>query len=302
MKQPPFKDFKFWRSKKKDTWEEVELPCPPLETHVADSHAHITHRSDPQWELERALHHKVSLIANIVDPIDDGFDCVNLVDNLAIPSGLKVVHLIGVHPHNADHYTDKIEREIEENLSRSNVVAVGEIGLDYYYDMSDRDAQRTVFIQQMRLAQKYDMPVALHLRSSAGKGCTNAHDEALQILEDLEVDFSKILLHCCTLPKDALMPWVEKDAYIAYGGAITFNGSDDIREGMRMVPDNRILFETDSPYMTPHPMRGVNCTPSHVIFTAAAIAEQRAKQPGTERKAFLEQVFQNTLNIYRINV
>lgn len=214
----------------------------------------------------------------------------------------KVRIATGVHPHNARLYDVGMEDMLLERLADSRVVALGEIGLDYHYDLSPRDVQRNVFKRQIELAQRLGLPICLHLRGGEDPVADNAHKQAFDILKEHDALGPRTLLHCCTLSPDELAPWVDAGCYIAFGGAVTFKNADAAREGVRMVPESRLLFETDSPYMTPEPMRGATCTPAHIIFTAAAIAEMRGLTPGHERERFLKQVHDNTLSFYGVGL
>ena len=151
-----------------------------------------------------------------------------------------------------------------------------------------------MFRRQIELAKQANLPIALHLRGGEDPARDNAHREALEILQEAGFPERGTLLHCCSLPPDELQPWIGADCYIAYGGAITFKNADAAREGARLVPTGSLLLETDSPYMTPEPMRGAACTPAHTIFTAAALAEIRGIAPGPAREAFLRQLHANT--------
>ena len=305
---PAEQDYKFYQKRKHEKWREVPPPEPALETLVADSHAHIHSLRDPAWELIRCAANGVGYVCTFVDPSEDGsrpFDELCQwqekyqeynTDGAACPT---VSIAVGVHPHNAKLYDEAIESELISRLADPRVVALGEVGLDYHYDLSPRDVQRRVFRRQLAIAKEVGLPVALHLRGGKDPQADNAHREAFEILQDEGFPEHGTLLHCCALPPDELRPWIEADCYIAYGGAITFKSADAAREGARLVPEDRLLFETDSPYMTPEPMRGTKCTPAHVIFTAAALAEIRGVQPGPEREAFLKQVYANTLSFYR---
>lgn len=192
---------------------------------------------------------------------------------------------VGCHPHNAKFYNDGLEADLRALLMDPRVSALGEIGLDYHYDFSPRDDQRDAFRRQIRLAKECGLPIALHLRE--------AHDEALAIMREEGFPEAGTLLHCFNLDWATLEPWVEADCYVAFGGALTFKNADDTREAAARVPANRLLTETDAPYMTPEPMRGITCLPDHVLFTAACLAEVRGCEPGTAREAFLAQLMDN---------
>lgn len=299
LKLPPERDFGFYQRHKHDKWREVAPPGPPLEAPVADSHAHIHMLPDPAWELARCAANGVDFVCEICDPSEDGARPFDELDAWRADADVEVRIAVGVHPHNAKHYTDAVERELVRRLSDSRVAALGEIGLDYHYDLSPRDVQREVFVRQIHLAQEAGLPIALHLRGGLDAQADNAHREAFEILHEHDTLGPTTLLHCCTLPPDELLPWVEAGCYVAYGGALTFKAADAAREGARFVPENRLLLETDSPYMTPEPMRGAACTPAHVIFTAAVLAEVRGKTPGPDRQRFLEQIHANTQAFYR---
>lgn len=192
---------------------------------------------------------------------------------------------VGVHPHNARKFTPELQGRLYDLMADPRVNAVGEIGLDYHYDLSPRPVQRDVFREQLRMAHEAELPVALHIRE--------AHQEALQILEQEGFPKAGVLLHCCGLGTRELQPWIDAGCYIAYGGVVTFSNSDEVRDGAKLVPLDRLLTETDAPYMTPVPLRGVDCQPDHVLLTAEYLADLRGAAPGPERQAFLEQLRAN---------
>ena len=191
----------------------------------------------------------------------------------------------GCHPHNAKRYDDALEALLRERLRDPRVCAIGEIGLDFHYDFSPRDDQRQAFRRQVRLAHELGLPVILHVRE--------AHDEALALMREEGFPEAGVLLHCYNLDAATLAPWVEAGCYVAFGGPLTFKKADEVREAAQLVPIDRLLTETDAPYMTPEPMRGMTCGPEHVIFTAERLAEVRGCAPGGEREAFLAQLMEN---------
>ena len=214
----------------------------------------------------------------------DGSDTESAKDapSLALP---EVRFAIGCHPHNAKHYDRTLEEKLIERAHDPRVCAIGEIGLDYHYDFSPREDQQRVFRAQLRVAHQLGLPVVLHLRE--------AHDEALAIMCEEGFPQAGVLLHCFNLDEVVLAPWVEAGCYIAFGGPLTFKSTDEVRAAARCVPLDRLLTETDSPYMTPEPMRGMACEPAHTIFTAAQLANVRDCAPGQARKEFLAQLFHN---------
>lgn len=192
---------------------------------------------------------------------------------------------VGCHPHNAKHYDDALEATLRERLADPRVSAVGEIGLDYHYDLSPRSDQREAFRRQIRVAKEAGLPVALHVRE--------AHDEAFAILQEEGFPEAGTLLHCFNLDWEVLEPWVEAGCYVAFGGPLTFKKADEVRDAAARVPLNRLLTETDAPYMTPEPMRGMRCGPEHVIFTAERLAEVRGFERGHAREEFLRELMAN---------
>ncbi len=316
LKMPPQRDLGFYQRKKHDKWREVAAPSPALEAPVADSHAHLHMMSDPAWELVRCAANGVNLVSSVADPSED--DMAQVLDIADIPGRYRnnpgeylsatdedlleragesgkiadVLLTVGVHPHNARLYSDELERQLVGYLIDPRVRVLGEIGLDYHYDFSPREAQRDVFRRQIQLAHELQMPIALHLRS--GEEANDAHREAFEILQEEGFPRAGTLLHCCALSPDELQPWIDAGCYIAYGGAVTFKNADEARAGARIVPADQLLLETDAPYMTPEPMRGAACTPAHVIFTAQDLSETRGEQPGESRRDFLQQIRRNT--------
>lgn len=307
------RDFGFYQYRKHDNWCAVPAPEPALEGPVADSHAHVHSLPDPAWELLRCAANGVRFICEFCDPSDDVLAipddmrawrekaCEEMAlnglvsDESACVPELRIA--AGVHPHNANLYNDEIERQLLAWLAAPETTVLGEIGLDFHYDLSPHDVQREVFRRQIQLAKELDLPVSLHLRGGKDPQVNNAHAEAFAILQEVGFPSRGTILHCCALPPDELAPWIEADCYVAYGGALTFKSSDSAREGARLVPENRLLLETDSPYMAPEPMRGTTCTPAHVIFTAARLAEVRDIAPGPDRERFLARLFDNTTQL-----
>lgn len=192
---------------------------------------------------------------------------------------------MGCHPHNAKHYDDALELKLRELLVDPRVSAVGEIGLDYHYDFSPREDQRTAFRRQIRVAKEAGLPLVLHVRE--------AHDDAFAILQDEGFPEAGTLLHCFNLDWAELERWVDAGCYVAFGGPLTFKKADEVRDAAARVPQDRLLTETDAPYMTPEPLRGAVCGPEHVVFTAEKLCEVHGLSRGEEREAFLNALMAN---------
>ncbi len=201
-----------------------------------------------------------------------------------------VCFAVGCHPHNAKDFNDVAAQRLREILNNPRVRAIGEIGLDFHYDFSPRPVQENVFRQQLRLAHELNFPVVLHIRE--------AHTQALHILKEEGFPAAGTLLHCFNLGQKELEPWLEYDCYIGLGGPVTFKKSSEVREAVKMVPLNRLVTETDAPYMTPEPMRGITCLPDHVIFTADKLAQVRGCITAQDRRTFFEALYDNARTFY----
>ena len=296
-----YEDTLFRLRKKKGEVKVVDAPDPAIEAPIADAHTHLG-PGDAPLVLARAAAHGVDFICTIATATDD-LDIVYAQletwradgrDVLArIAPGVADVPRVriaaGCHPHDARKFTSEVKERLTEVLHDPRTCAVGEIGLDYYYNNSDPDAQRRVFREQIRMAHEAGLPVQLHLR--------DAHAEAFQILEEEGFPAAGVMLHCCSLPPEELRPWIEAGCYISYGGAITFGRSDDARAAAALVPTNRVVTETDAPYMTPVPLRGSKCESAHTVFTAAKLAEVFCCEPGEERRALLQRFHDNAIDL-----
>ena len=174
----------------------------------------------------------------------------------------------GVHPHDAQYWTEATAEALRAVASHPRLVAIGEIGLDFHYDSSPRDEQRQVLRLQIRLALELGKPIVIHDRESAG--------ETLQILkEERAFQGAGVLYHCFTGSRADMEQIVGEGGYISIPGIVTFKNAGEMREVARAVPADRYLIETDSPYLTPVPHRGQRNEPMRVGLVAAAVAAAR---------------------------
>lgn len=174
---------------------------------------------------------------------------------------------LGIHPHNANIYNDELEAALIENLKHPSIVALGEIGLDYHYDNSPRDLQKSVFARQIKLAVKLNLPIVIHTRE--------AEDDTIEVIkENMPKDY-KFHIHCYTdtwkLPEFVLANY--PNAFFGFTGVLTFPKSNDIREVCAKIPMERLLSETDGPYMAPVPFRGKKANPGHIPTIIRKVAE-----------------------------
>jgi TatD DNase family protein len=175
---------------------------------------------------------------------------------------------VGVHPHDAKLYDDAAEENLINLIKSSQkVIAWGEIGLDFYYDHSPRDVQRTVFIRQIRAAQRLNLPIIIHSR--------DANDETVEILtrECAGADFRGGIMHCFGGTAAMAERLLKIGFLISFAGNVTFKKADDLRAAARVVPLERLLIETDCPFLTPIPFRGKRNEPAFVVHTARFLAD-----------------------------
>ena len=176
----------------------------------------------------------------------------------------------GIHPHEAeDAPADAIE-QLRTLLAHPRVVALGEIGLDYHYDFSPRGVQQALFEQQLALAKELNIPVVIHDRE--------AHEDTLRLLKRYR---PQGVVHCFSGSAEMAEEILKLGMYIGLGGAVTFKNARKPVEVAAMVPADRLVLETDAPYMTPVPLRGQRCHSGHIRYTAEAIAAVRGEAPQT---------------------
>jgi TatD DNase family protein len=228
---------------------------------VIDTHAHLDALDDPAGAVTRARDAGVSRILSV------GTDPRSWDRTLALAEENEgVFAIVGLHPHEAG--TDVDFEELERFTSHDKVVAVGEIGLDYYRDYAPHDAQSKRFILQLGLAKRVGLPVVIHNRS--------ADDDTVAILR--QWFDGTVVLHCFSSPA-VLGAALEDDWYVSFAGNVTYKNAEDLREAARQVPRERLLVETDCPYLSPQPVRGKTNEPGHVVYTVAALADARGEDP-----------------------
>jgi TatD DNase family protein len=225
---------------------------------VIDTHAHLDALDDPAGAVARACAAGVDRIVAVGSGLASARTTVEIAER---EDG--VFAAVGIHPHQA---ADGESLEDLAGLVDENVVAVGEIGLDFYRDYAPRDDQRRVFADQLRLAAELGKAVIVHSRA--------ADEETAVMLADFE---GAVVLHCFSSP--SLLPVaVERGYYISFAGNVTYPKAAELREAAAQVPPERILAETDCPYLAPQPVRGKTNEPAYVVHTVAALADTRREE------------------------
>ncbi|HYJ45583.1 MAG TPA: TatD family hydrolase [Pyrinomonadaceae bacterium] len=235
-----------------------------------DSHAHIDgeeYDEDRDEVVERAREAGVRAILNVGtgDPHSGAFE--RAVEVAERYEGIYAA--VGVHPHDARLFDEAAARRINNLIERSRrIIAWGEIGLDYHYDNSPRDVQRDCFRKQLRMAREADLPVIVHSRE--------ADRETVEILsEELAGDRRCGVMHCFGGSLEMMEALVERGFMISFAGNVTFKKAENLREVARHVPLERLLIETDCPYLTPVPFRGKRNEPARVVEVARCLGEVR---------------------------
>lgn len=185
---------------------------------------------------------------------------------------------------------DEIKKMTKENLESNNpkVVAIGEIGLDYYWNKENKDLQKLAFIEQIKLANELNLPIVIHTREAVM--------DTLQILKENPVK-NKGMFHCCPLNRELVKEGLKLDFYISFCGPVTFKNSKNANEIISMVPNDKMLIETDSPYLSPEPLRGKRNDPRNVRYTAQKVAD--VKQLSIEEVS--EITYNNAEKLFKIN-
>ena len=193
----------------------------------------------------------------------------------------------GVHPHDAKSVDAEQLAVIEHLAQHPKCVAVGEIGLDYHYDFSPRDVQRRAFAEQLALADQLAATIVVHTRE--------AIDDTLAVLAESGVDGGRVVFHSCTESPDGVTRMLELGAMVSFSGIVTFKNADSLRQAAAIVPDDRLLIETDAPYLSPEPVRKIKTNePAHVVHVATCLANVR----GTTPEALADQTTANAVRFF----
>ena len=231
---------------------------------LADSHAHIDDErfdADREEVVARALAAGVSLIVNI------GADMASSTRSVALAEKYPGIYAaVGMHPHDSQAMQEADYRQLERWTTHPKVVAIGEIGLDYHYDLSPRPVQKEVFLRQLDLARKTGKPFIIHERE--------AHADMMDIIRNAARGLNGVF-HCFSGSVETAREYLKMGFYISVAGPVTFPKSVKTKEVAKAVPLDRLLVETDSPYLTPQPFRGKRNEPAYVRLVAEEIANLR---------------------------
>jgi TatD DNase family protein len=237
---------------------------------LVDSHCHLNYEGlvERQGEvLENARARGVTGFLNISTRQREWDDIISVAEREP-----DVWASVGVHPHEADAHPDLGASALIEAAEHARVIAIGECGLDYYYDKSDRAAQRERFEAHIDAARETGLPLVVHTRE--------AEEDTAQILERaVKAGSVTGVLHCFTGSAELARKGLDLGFYVSLSGIVTFKNAADLQETAKWLPSNQMLVETDSPFLAPVPHRGQKCEPAFVADTASFVAELRGEDP-----------------------
>lgn len=253
-----------------------------------DTHAHLNDvqfAEDRKLVIQRAWDEGVRLIVNV------GFNRATIEDTLQLVNEHAFMYAaLGWHPHDVKDLTDDtfhwMEKQIREH---PKVVAIGEMGLDYHWDNSPRDLQKQVFRRQIRLAKQLAKPIIIHDR--------DAHEDVLRILQEERAEEVGGIMHCFGGDVHMAQACLDMNFYISFGGPITFKNAALPKEVARHIPLDRLLIETDSPYLAPHPHRGKRNESCYVALVAQALADIKE----VEYETLCRRTFENGQRLFGVH-
>lgn len=251
---------------------------------MIDTHSHINMIKSwtPDEIVLNAINNGVDRIivpSAHPDDIDDVMELIDKYDN--------VYGMLGIHPTECQNWTDDLSEKIKELSKHKKIIAIGEIGLDYYWDKSNIDAQKELFIKQIKLANELNLPIAVHDRE--------AHKDTMDILAEYNKN-SKVIMHCFSGSIELAKECIKRGYYIALGGVVTFKNAVKTKEVAQNIPLEYLLLETDAPYLTPVPYRGEENQPAYTRY----VAEEIAKLTGKSLDEIDEITTKNTEKVFNI--
>jgi TatD DNase family protein len=232
---------------------------------LVDSHAHIQGK-EYAGETEAVLERAHAAGVEKIIAVGGAGDMSSNTEAIALAERYESVYAtVGMHPHDAKDVSQDDLDKLRELAARAKVVAIGETGLDYYYDHSPREVQRQVFTRFIRMARETGLPIVVHERDAA--------TDVADLLREVGGGRLRGVIHCFTGDERAAREYLDLGFCISFSGIITFKNAQALRDVVRQVPLERLLVETDSPYLTPVPHRGKRNEPAYVRFVAQTLAE-----------------------------
>ncbi|MCZ6469204.1 MAG: TatD family hydrolase [Candidatus Dadabacteria bacterium] len=229
---------------------------------LIDSHAHLVSLENLPEVLQRAQENNINKIVSISSDIPSTEATISLAEEYDY-----IFATTGVHPHSADQMSEEVLMGIDHFAENDKVVAIGETGLDYFYMNSEKEVQIDSFTEHIRLGKKHNLPIIIHVR--------NADQDMIEILTKESAADTPGVIHCFTGDYDTAKKYLDLGFYISFSGIVTYKRSEELREAAKKIPKDKILIETDSPYLAPVPHRGKPNEPSYVKHVAETISNVR---------------------------
>ncbi len=251
---------------------------------LIDSHAHLTDEAfdnDRSFIIKDLSNFHVDALINPGCNLEDSARAVELASKYE-----NFYAQVGIHPSDIDDLDKDYLEKLEEMARSKKVVAIGEIGLDYYWRDDNKELQKKVFIDQLNLARKIGLPVVIHTRE--------ASFDVYEILKDY--GDLKVQIHCFSEDLDLLEKYMDLGFFISIGGVVSFNTGENEKNAAKKVPLDRLMLETDSPYLTPEPYRGLRNDPRRIIEVAKVIADIR----GMKLKTLIKHTKKNTEGFFNL--
>ena len=218
-----------------------------------DTHVHLN--SEQYSNVEEIINN--ALNNNVKKMVVVGYDLKSSIKAVSIANEYDFVYAaVGVHPSEIRKMNEDDFEKIEKLLTNKKVVAIGEIGLDYYWDKDNKEKQKEIFIKQIKLANKYNLPIVIHSRDAAL--------DTYEILKENKKYYEKGIMHCYSYSLDLAKEFIKLNFYLAFGGALTFLNAKQNKEVVKEIDIEYLLIETDAPYLTPHPFRGKQNEPKYI--------------------------------------
>ncbi len=252
---------------------------------LIDSHCHLNYPGlveDEAGVVARAREAGVSAMVSIATRLSEWDAVIAGAERHA-----EVFATVGVHPHEADLHPDMDTARLVEAARHARVVGIGETGLDYYYDKSDRERQRASFRAHIAASRETGLPLIVHTRDAEA-------DTAAILAEEMGQGGFPMVIHCFTASRELAEICLGLGAYISLSGIVTFKNAKDLQEVAKMIPEERLLVETDAPFLAPVPVRGKVCEPAYVAHTAHFVAGLR----GVEAEELMQTTAANTLRLF----
>lgn len=254
-----------------------------------DSHAHL---DDEKFDEDRDTIIEEIHKSDVEKFVSAGYSLEGSKKAIELSQKYDFIYAtVGISPNDIPQTKEELWKMLEEieNLGKTKkVVAIGEIGLDYYWNKENKELQKEAFIEQIKIANKLDLPIVIHTREAVM--------DTLQILKENTVN-KKGIFHCCPLNRELVKEALKLDFYISFCGPVTFKNSKNSAEIIEMVPNDKMLIETDSPYLSPEPLRGRRNDPRNVEYVAQKIADVK----GLEIEQIADSTYKNALKIFNIN-